>query len=88
MFLYFFISIGDTALHLAVRQRDERAIRLLIDANANICILNKNNKSPLDLAENDKNIKNLIIEQKKVVHAKISFLKFFLFFFFSNLNLY
>ena len=48
-------------------QRDERAIRLLIDANANICISNRINKTPLDLAENDLNIKNLLTEQKKVI---------------------
>ena len=64
----FFFPKGETALHIAVRMKDARAIRLLMDANANIHIPNKNNKNktPLDFAESDSNLKNLLIEQKKV----------------------
>ena len=63
------LTQGDTALHFAIRMRDRQAVRFLIDANANVHIVNKNNKSPLDLVEDDSNLKTFfseIISQKKV----------------------
>ena len=67
LYLNLILFLGDTALHFAVKQKNARVIKALIDKNANFNVKNKNGKSSLDVADEDlKNFINELLNKKKV----------------------
>lgn len=64
----------ETALHMCVQRNDSRFTKLLIKANADLNIRDNNDKRPVDLANDNEEVinilKNAMFEKDRVKIAK------------------